>query len=246
MNGRRVAIAGITTETTESDLKQAVSRATARLLGLQYEEGYWWGELESNVTITAEHLFLTHILGVGNQDEWTRIARYIESKQREDGTWAIWYDGPPDLSTTIEAYLAMKLAGLSPDEEHMLRAKEFILSQGGVERARIFTKIWLAMLGEWDWHGVPMLPPELILLPKWFSVNVYSFACWARGTIVPMAIIQTLKPVFSTPRWAHIDELFVNGKGGADRSLPHKDTPCARLFTLLDRALRIYDRFPWK
>ncbi len=246
MNGRQAFHAGSTTEAPESGLNQAVARATARLLGLQYEEGYWWGELESNVTITAEHLFLTHILGVGNQEEWTKIARYIESKQREDGTWAIWYDGPPDLSTTIEAYLAMKLAGFSPDEEHMLRAKEFILSQGGVERARIFTKIWLAMLGEWDWHGVPMLPPELILLPKWFPVNVYSFACWARGTIVPMAIIQTLKPVFSIPRWAHIDELFVNGKGGADLSLPHKDTRCARLFTLLDRALQVYDRFPWK
>jgi squalene-hopene/tetraprenyl-beta-curcumene cyclase len=246
VSARRIATAGIATETPESGLQHAVDRATARLLDLQYEEGYWWGELESNVTITAEHLFLTHILGVGNQGEWTKIARYIKSVQREDGTWAIWYDGPPDLSTTIEAYLAMKLAGVSPDEEQMLRAKEFILSQGGVESARIFTKIWLAMLGEWDWHGLPMLPPELILLPKWFPVNVYSFACWARGTIVPMAIIQTLKPVFSLPRWAHIDELFVNGKSGADLSLPNKDTRWARFFTLLDRALRIYDRSLWK
>jgi len=246
VNGRRVAAAGTATQRATTDLEYALDRAVSRLLDLQHEDGYWWGELESNVTITAEHLFLTHILGVGNQDEWTKIARYIESTQREDGTWAIWYDGPPDLSTTIEAYLALKLAGVSPDEECMLKAKEFILSQGGVERARIFTKIWLAMLGEWDWHGLPMLPPELILLPKWSPVNIYSFACWARGTIVPMAIIQTLKPVFSTPRWAHIGELFVNGKGGADLSLPNKDTRWARFFTFTDRALRIYDRSPWK
>jgi len=184
----------------ETKLEGAIEKGIGRLLALQYDEGYWWGELESNVTITAEHMFLTHILGVADKKEWKKIANYILSKQRDDGTWAIWYDGP-----------------------QMRKAREFILSNGGVEKARIFTKIWLAMLGEWDWRGTPMMPPEVIFLPHWFSISIYDFACWARGTVVPMTIIQSLRPVFPLPKYAHIDELFVNGKKKADLPAPDRD-----------------------
>jgi squalene-hopene/tetraprenyl-beta-curcumene cyclase len=156
-----------TSNAPRQSLDASLARAVSHLLDLQYDEGYWWGELESNVTITSEHLFLTHILGVGNDAEWRKIANYLLDKQREDGTWAIWYDGPPDLSTTIEAYVALKMAGVSPDSPEMARARSFILSRGGVDRARVFTKIWLAVLGEWDWRGTPMMPPEIIFLPKW-------------------------------------------------------------------------------
>lgn len=229
-------------QATDVSLCRSIEHAVSHLLSLQYSDGYWWGELESNATITSEHLFLSHILGTKNEEEWRKIAQYLTQMQRADGTWAIWYEGPPDLSTTIEAYLALKMAGTSPDAPEMERARSFILSHGGVEKARIFTKIWLAILGEWDWKGTPMIPPEIILLPKWFPVSIYNFACWARGTIVPMAIIQTLRPVFPLPRWAHIDELFVNGKENADLSLPQKRTLWASLFSMLDRLLRIYDR----
>jgi len=231
---------------SRESLDLSIERGVSHLLSLQQDEGYWWGELESNVTITSEHLFLTHILGVEDEGEWEKIARYLLSKQREDGTWAIWYDGPADLSTTIEAYVALKMAGISPSTPEMERARSFILSQGGVERARIFTKIWLAVLGEWDWRGTPMMPPEVIFLPKWSPVSIYDFGCWARGTVVPMTIIRSLRPVFPLPRWAHIDELFVNGRANADLSLPRKDTAWARLFSALDRVLRVYEHSPVK
>jgi len=232
---------------TTTRLESAIDQAISHLLSGQYDEGYFWGELESNVTITAEHLFLTHILGVGDKAEWQKIANYILSMQRPDGTWAIWYDGPGDLSTTIEAYLALKMAGVSPDTPEMQKAREFILSQGGVERARIFTKIWLAILGEWDWRGTPMMPPEIIFLPSWFPISVYDFASWARGTVVPMTIIQTLKPLFPLPDHAHIDELFVNGKENADLRIPvTKHSAWSKGFRILDRLLRIYDHVPGK
>ncbi len=230
-----------------TELDQAIDQGVARLLSLQYDDGYWWGELESNVTITAEHLFLTHILGAVNRDEWRKIANYILSQQRDDGTWAIWYDGPGDLSTTIEAYLALKLAGTDPDSPPMRAARTFILKNGGVEKARIFTKIWLAVLGEWDWRGTPMMPPEVIFLPHWFPVSIYDFACWARGTVVPMTIIQTLRPVFPLPKYAHIDELYVNGKANADLRIPvTKNSSWSKGFRLLDKLLRGYDRAPIK
>ena len=235
-----------TLSATAEALNPALERAASHLLDLQYEEGYWWGELESNVTITSEHLFLTHILGVGDEAEWKKMANYLLSKERDDGTWAVWYDGPGDLSTTIEAYVALKMAGVSPNEPEMERARSFILSRGGVERARIFTKIWLAILGEWDWRGTPMMPPELILLPKWFPINVYNFACWARGTVVPMTIIRALCPVYPLPQWAHIDELFVHGKAFADLSLPKKNSAWAKFFSSIDRVLRLYKHSPIK
>jgi len=228
-------------------LESAIDHAISYLLGIQDERGYWWGELESNVTITAEHLFLTHIMGTASDKEWRKIANYLLAKQRTDGTWAIWHEGVGDPSTTIEAYLALKLAGISSDRPEMLKAREFILTHGGVENSRVFTKIWLAMLGEWNWHNIPMMPPELILLPSWFPINVYAFACWARGTIIPMTIIQTLQPVFPLPKWAHISEVFVGNEGDTDLSFsPSRGSLWSRLFRFLDRALRIYDRFPLK
>ena len=245
MASKSTSRVGLLSATLEA-LDPALDRAVSHLLSMQHEEGYWWGELESNVTITSEHLFLTHILGVGKEEEWIKIAAQIKKMQRDDGTWAVWYDGPGDLSTTIEAYVALKMAGVSPDEPEMERARLFILERGGVERARIFTKIWLTMLGEWDWRGTPMMPPEIILLPKWFPISVYDFACWARGTVVPMTIIRTLHPVFPLPQWAHIDELFVNGKANADLTLPKKNSTWAKLFSSLDHFLRVYEHLPIK
>ena len=233
--------------TPRGALHRTLERGIDHLLELQSPEGYWWGELESNVSITSEHLFLRHILGNSDPAEAEKIAAYLLSMQREDGTWANWYEGPGDLSTSIEAYLALKLSGVSTDCPELVRARRFILDQGGVEKARVFTKIWLALLGEWDWRGTPMLPPELVLLPSWGPISVYDFGCWARGTIVPMAIIQTLRPVVPLPRWAHIDELYVHGKAAADLSLPVKRrTGWSRFFLGLDRLLRVYDRLPWK
>ena len=228
-------------------LKQAISGAVQHLLTLQSDTGYWWAELESNVTITAEHLFLRHILGNFDSEEARKAAAYILSKQRDDGTWANWFDGPPELSTTIEAYTALKMAGISTDRPEMESARRFILAQGGVEKARVFTKIWFAMIGEWDWRGVPVLPVEFTALPSWFPISIYSFGCWARQTIVPLAIVMARKPVVPLPSWARIDELFVRGRENADWTIPAvKRTGRARFFLFADRLLHLYDRLRWK
>lgn len=235
------------TSLVSTELDRAIEQATDHLLSLQCEQGYWWGELESNVTITSQHIFLRHILGIPDHDEHAKAARYILDQQREDGTWTNWYDGPPDLSTTIEAYLALKMARVSPGAPEMRKAREYILARGGVEKARVFTKIWFAMLGEWDWRGVPVLPPEFVLLPDWFPINIYSFGCWARQTIVPMAIIMDTRPVVPLPRWARIDELFTNGRDNADLSIrPPKTSWQTRGFLFLDQWLRWHEHLPVK
>ena len=226
---------------------RAISSSVARLVSIQNEDGYWWAELQSNVTITAEHIFLRHILGNTDPDERARAAAYILREQRDDGTWANWHDGPGELSTTIEAYLALKMAGLAPARPEMARAQAFILSKGGVGKARVFTKIWLAMMGEWDWRGLPALPPEFVLLPSWFPVSIYSFACWARQTIVPLAIVMDRKPVVPLVPQARIDELFVRGRDKADlRIRATKRGLRPRLFFVADRLLHLYGRLPYK
>jgi len=235
------------TAATVVDLDRTIDAAVHRLLSLQHKDGYWWAELESNVTITAEHLFLRHILGIPDEREAKKAAAYILSQQREDGTWGNWFDGPPELSTTIEAYAALKMAGVSADRPEMERARSFILDRGGIEKARVFTKIWFAMMGEWDWRGVPVLPVEFVLLPPRFPMSIYSFGCWARQTIVPLAIVMAKRPVVPLRPEHRVDELFARGRAKADLRVPVlKRTARARFFQLADKLLRIHSNLPFQ
>src|ERR1700761_8067839 len=177
----------------------AVKRARDHLIERQADAGWWKGELRTNVTMDAEDLLLRQFLGILDPNDLEQAARWIRSQQRDDGTWANFYGGPADLSTTIEAYAALRLAGDDPDDPHLKLAREHILTSGGIEASRVFTRIWLALFGEWSWDELPEMPPELILLPKWFPLNVYDWACWARQTVVPITIVATLRPVRPLP-----------------------------------------------
>ena len=128
---------------------RALARGSQHLRGLQHADGWWKGELETNVTIDAEDLFVRHYLDILTPEQKEATARWIRSKQREDGSWATFYGGPADLSTTVEAYVALRLAGDPPDAAHMLRAATLVVDAGGVERARVFTRMWLSLLSLW-------------------------------------------------------------------------------------------------
>ena len=226
----------------------AVDSAIAKLHGYfrkaQDEAGYWWGELESNNTMEAEYVMLCRFLGHHNPERERHIVNYLLSKQHEDGSWAIYYGAPGDLSTSVECYFALKLCGEDPDSDAMRRAREFILARGGIPRARMFTRIWLALFGQWEWAGTPRLPTEMILLPHWAPFSIYRFASWARGCIVPLSIVLTKRPVRPIPPEHAIDELFPDGRDCTDYSLP---TPpgfnLARLVHLIEQtAGAIYHR----
>jgi len=231
-----------------SDLDATIERAQQHLLSIQYPEGYWWGELESNPTMEAEYILLLHFMGVDNPDRVGKLARHIRSRQRDDGTWGQYYDAAGDLSTTTECYYALKLAGFSADEPFMRKARDFILSRGGVPNTRVFTKIWLALTGQWEWHGIPVLPPELMMLPSWFPINIYDFASWARATIVPMIVLSDRNPVRPVPEWAHIDELFPQPRSETDYSIrrPKRLVGWEFFFYATDYLLRRLDKLPWK
>src|SRR5438309_5746142 len=169
-----------------SEAEVALELAREHLISLQDDAGWWRGELQTNVTMDAEDMLLREFLGIRRQDETERSAAWIRSQQREDGTWTNFHGGPGELSTTLEAYWALRLAGDPIEAEHMRRAADFIRAEGGSDRARVFSHLWLALFGLWSWDRVPALPPEVILLPKQVPLNVYDFACWARPSSVAL------------------------------------------------------------
>ncbi|WP_172387454.1 squalene--hopene cyclase [Streptomyces sp. MNP-20] len=220
--------------------KRAVERSTEYLLSRQDAQGWWKGDLETNVSMDAEDLLLRQFLGIRDEATTRAAALFIRGEQRDDGTWATFYGGPGELSATIEAYVALRLAGDAPDAPHMARASAWIREQGGIAAARVFTRIWLALFGWWKWDDLPELPPELLYFPKWFPLNIYDFGCWARQTIVPLTIVSAKRPVRPAP--FPLDELHT------DPDVPNPPKPLAPVaswggvFQRLDKALHVYHK----
>jgi squalene-hopene/tetraprenyl-beta-curcumene cyclase len=216
----------------------ALERARGLLLAHQQDDGHWRGLLETNVTMDAEDLLLREFLGVRDHARTQASAAQIRARQSADGSWPNFHGGPGDLSTTIEAYWALKLAGDPPQAEHMRRAAAFVRAGGGTRAARVFTHIWMALFGLWPWEEVPALPPELLALPSWFPLNVYDFACWARQTIVALTIVRAHRPV--RPSSVSLEEL---GPGAPALAAPALSLT-ARALVAADRLLRVYERHP--
>jgi len=227
-----------------SAARAALDRAVSHLLDLQHADGWWQGELATNVTMDAEDLLLREFLGIRSAEQTEAAARWIRSCQRGDGTWANFHGGDGDLSTTVEAYVALRLAGDRPEADHMATAAAWIRGRGGLAATRVFTRMWLALVGQWSWDDLPVMPPELIYLPSWFPLNVYDWACWARQTIVPLTIVCSLRPVRPLP--FGVAELHGSAApdagttGVADRG-PAGDG-WAKAFGGLDRMLHGYER----
>ncbi|HEY1574180.1 MAG TPA: squalene--hopene cyclase [Pseudonocardiaceae bacterium] len=220
--------------------RRTVDAARDHLLSLQDAAGWWKGNLETNVTMDAEDLMLRQFLGIREAEQTEQAARWIRSQQRSDGTWANFHGGPADLSTTVEAYVALRLAGDGPAADHMRAAARYVIDQGGVEQTRVFTRLWLALFGEWSWDDLPIMPPELVFLPSWFPLNVYDWGCWARQTVVPLTIVNALRPV--RPLGVTIDEL----RTGIPRRSAAPLLSIGGAFEALDKVLHAYQRSPVK
>jgi len=223
----------------------ALHRSRGYLLDRQAPAGWWKGELQTNVTMEAEDLLLRQFLGILEPADLAATARWIRSQQRTDGTWSKFPGGPGDLSTTVEAYAALRLAGDPPDAPHLAAAGDFVRREGGLERARVFTRIWLALFGEWSWDELPAMPPELVLLPQRVPLNPYAWACWARQTVVPITVVATLRPTRSLG--FSVAELRCGRSDGAGRPGGRRRKGIARtVFDAGDAALRAYGRLPYQ
>ena len=232
-------------------LDSAIARAQARLLALQAPDGHWIGELEPPPSITAEYLLLCHLLDRVNRDRERRAVRYLRRRQMSSGGFNLFHAGPEDLSETIKAYFAMKMAGVPTDDEAMVRARRVILDMGGPTKANVFTKILLALFGEYDWNGVPTMPVEIMLLPRpFFLFNIYEISYWSRTVLVPLLVIMDRKPVKWLPGDRSLDELWPVPRTDASLRFPRWPEPFTwrglfwkSFFISVDDGLKIWERF---
>jgi squalene-hopene/tetraprenyl-beta-curcumene cyclase len=220
-----------------SQLRGAIAASQNYLLSLQNPDGYWWAELESNVTITAEVVLLHKIWGTDQERPLHKVERYLRSQQREHGGWELFYGDGGELSTSVEAYMALKLLGVPETDPAMLRAKAFILERGGISRTRIFTKIHLALIGCYSWRGIPSLPPWVMLLPEQFPVNIYEMSSWARSSTVPLLIVLDRKPVFEVDPKITLNDLYAEGVANVPYELP-SNSDWTDVFLVLDTAFK--------
>ena len=229
-------------------VRHAIREAQTYLLDRQEAAGCWEGELEGDSILESEYILLMQFLGRRDPEKFRKLANYIRKWQRPEGFWPIYPGGPPDVSASVKAYFALKLAGHKGNEPFMRRAHRAILAEGGVTRCNTFTKLYLSMFGQYDWHGVPTIPPEAVLMPKWFYFNIYNMSSWSRAILVPLAVMNAARPHRPIPESAHIDELFVGGRDRRRMRLQWDDKPLTwrNVFLVMDKLLKLYDASPVK
>jgi squalene-hopene/tetraprenyl-beta-curcumene cyclase len=191
-------------------LERTIEAATQALLSRQHPDGHWVFELEADATIPAEYVLLRHYLGEPvDAGLETKIAVYLRRIQGAHGGWPLFQDGDLDVSATVKAYFALKMIGDSVDADHMRRARAALHARGGAARANVFTRIMLALFGFIPWRAVPVMPVEIMLLPKWFPFHLDKISYWSRTVIVPLLVLMAKKPRARNAKAVRIDELFL-------------------------------------
>ncbi len=223
------------------DIESAISNAKNALLSLQRDDGHFVFELEADATIPAEYVLMRHYLAepVDAALE-AKIANYLRRIQSDDGGWPLFHDGASNISASVKAYFALKMIGVGTEEPYMKKARGWILSQGGASHSNVFTRNLLALFGAVPWTGVPVMPVEIMVLPRWFPFHLDKISYWARTVVVPLTVLNALKPRARNPKGVGIPELFtippedvkVWPKG------PHQKSPWSEIFGAIDRVLR--------
>jgi len=230
-----------------SRLEQAIDRGADHLLSLQAKPGYWLGELEADSTLESDYIYYLYVLGKAEPARIAKLANYVRRKQLADGGWSIYPGGPSELNATCKAYFALKLVGDNPKSPHMVQARETALRLGGLEKSNSYVRFYLAVAGALGWELVPAILPEMMLLPSWFYLNIYEMSSWTRGIVIPMAILSALRPDWRLPAHARVDELFCDpSRKAAAFDWSDQLISWRNFFLAADRAMKLYEKLPWK
>ncbi len=222
-----------------------IGRARDWLLGQQHSDGYWCGELEADSMLESDYIFMHTLLGTGDAGKMERAVNEILRHQNDDGGWSLYPGGPSNISYGVKAYLALKIMGWSVDHPVMVKAREWVLANGGVVECNTFTKIYLCALGQYDYDAVPAIPPEIVLFPNWFYFNLYEISSWSRGILVPLSIIYAKKPFKKLAPEQGIEELFVGGRQNSNLHLRwDRKRPISwrNFFLFTDRMIHWFER----
>ncbi len=213
------------------------------LLGLQEQDGHWCAEIEGDTILESEYILALHYLGRADEKKIAKLAAFLRERQRTEGGWSLYPGGPADVSSSVKAYFTLKLAGDDPRADHMRRARREILRLGGIDATNSFTRLYLAIFGQYEWRNAPAVPPELILLPTWFPFNIYEMSSWSRAIVVPLSIIWASKPYCPVPAHAAIDELRVPGHEASHPAVASRaGRRWARFFVAVDRFIKLLER----
>ncbi len=207
----------------EAQLDASIRSAADWLQKNQKPEGYWVGRLESNACMEAQWILCLWFIGLESHPLRPRLAASLKKTQRSDGSWEIYHDAPAgDINTTVEVYAALRSCGVPASDPQIIKARDWILSKGGLRNIRVFTRYWLALIGEWPWEKTPNIPTEVIFFPRWFIFSIYNFAQWARATLMPIAVLSARRPSRPLPPERRCDDLFPGGREYFDYGLPGK------------------------
>jgi len=228
--------------------QETIRKAQQHLLGLQNPEGYWVGELLVDGSLVSDVVAFMHWTGEVDFDKQSRCVKHLLDRQMTDGGWNTYHKGPSELNVTVKAYFALKLAGFSPDDPRMLKAHATIVRLGGIPKSNTYTKLFLALFGQYPWKYLPIIPPEIILLPNWLYFNIYEMSSWSRGMVVPLSIINHFKPMRHLPPEKQLHELFPYGTEHSNLGMPFdkKFFTWKNFFLGWDRTLKFLDTLPWK
>ncbi len=225
----------------ERTLRRAIQSAQNYLLEIQHLDGHWCGELEGDTILESEYILTMHFIGRASSDRVQKAANYIRRKALPEGGWAIYEGGPPEVSASVKAYFVLKLTGDSADAPHMKRAREVIRALGGLDATNSFTRIYLAIFGQYPWDRCPAVPPEIILLPRSVPINLYEMSSWTRGIVVPLSVIWASKPSSPVPQRANIKELMVENSSRVYRRRGFWKS----FFSTTDATLKLVERRGW-
>src|SRR5213082_881435 len=239
---------GVVYPANDSQIGSAISRAQENLLGQQNPDGHWCGELYVDSTLCSDYVLYLHWLGEVDRDLQERCTQHILRRKLPDGGWNIYYGGPSELNASVKAYFALKLAGYSADLPFMRDARANILRLGGIPKMNTFSKLYLALLGQFPWHYLPSIPVEMILFPSWAFFNIYKMSSWSRAMLIPLAIINHFKPTRELPGMKQLHELYPLGTEHKDFTLPRDPRFFAwrNFFLRADHALKIISKLGWR
>jgi len=234
------------TGVSQEAVDESIDRIKEFLFSIQEDGGYWNCELPIDITVACDYVLYHYWAGLQDKLPKEKIVAHIKKRQLDDGGWPQFIGGPSEIGATVKGYYALKMLGESPNAECMVKARDKALELGGIPALCTWYKLTLALIGCFPWKDCPLIPVEVMLLPKWFPINIYRVSSWTRNMLVPLAVLNAYKPTRHIETCPDLNELYPGGSMEGDLSLKFskKIFSWKNFFLTLDKSFRFVNHLP--